>query len=173
MKNNIVHLTVFLGIVAAIAGGALSFANQMTAPVIQANNEAAEKASLLEMYPDADLSDFEVVTDDGIMADHPEVEGIYKYGDNVIFKMSVSGYDGGTVFLVSINPETDTIDNFVAISNGDTKGIGSKILDDDFRESLIGQSASGHLDTISGATYTSTPVITAINEAATYAAEVE
>lgn len=173
MKNNILHLTLFLGITAAVAGGALSFANQMTAPVIKANEEKAEKESLLKMYPDATVNDFEAITDDGIMADHPEVQGIYKYGDLVIFKMSVTGYDKGTVFLVSIDPATNVIDGFQAISNGDTKGIGSKIMDDEFKNSVIGQDASAHLDTISGATYTSTPVVQAINDAAGYAAEIQ
>lgn len=173
MKNNIVHLTLFLGITAAIAGGALSFANQLTAPVIKANETKAEKESLLKMYPDASVNDFEVIEDDGITADHPEVQGIYKYGSLVIFKMSVSGYDGGTVFLVAINPADNTVDGFQAISNGDTKGIGSKIMDDEFRNSVVGKDATGELDTISGATYTSTPVVQAIHAAADYAAQVE
>ena len=51
--NKIVHLGLFLAIVSAVAGGALAFANQMTAPVIAANNEKQEKESLLAMYPDA------------------------------------------------------------------------------------------------------------------------
>ena len=51
--NKIVHLGLFLAIVSAVAGGALAFANQMTAPVIAENNERQEKESLLAMYPDA------------------------------------------------------------------------------------------------------------------------
>ena len=51
--NKIVHLGLFLAIVSAIAGGALAFANQMTAPVIAENNERQEKESLVAMYPDA------------------------------------------------------------------------------------------------------------------------
>lgn len=173
MKNNILHLTLFLGIVSALAGGALAFANNMTAPVIAKNAENAEKASLLEMYPDASLDDFIPVEDDGIIADHPSVENIYKYNDLVIFKCSVPGYDKGTVFLVSIDPANDVIDNFKAISNGDTKGFGSKIMDEPFREGILGKQASGQLDTISGATLTSTPVVNAINECAGFAAQID
>lgn len=33
--NKIVHLGLFLAIVSAVAGGALAFANQMTAPLLQ------------------------------------------------------------------------------------------------------------------------------------------
>ena len=44
--NKILHLTLFLGIVSAIAGGALAFANQITSPIITANNEKQEKETL-------------------------------------------------------------------------------------------------------------------------------
>lgn len=174
MKNNILHLTLFLGIVSALAGGALAFANQLTAPVIAANAEKAEKESLLEMYPDADLSDFEAVGADDITVDHPFVESIYKYeGDKVIFKCAVSGFDGGTVFLVSINADSSEIDNFKVISNGDTAGIGSQIKDDAFKDSIVGKDANGQLDTISGATITSTPVVDAIHTCAELAAQID
>ena len=59
--NKIVHLGLFLAIVSAVAGGALAFANQMTAPVIAENNERQEKESLLAMYPDANSNDFKLV----------------------------------------------------------------------------------------------------------------
>lgn len=174
MKEKPWYLALFLAIVAALAGGALSLANSMTKPVIEANNEKKEKESLLAMYPDASLDEFEAVGPDSITADHPEIESVYKYGDSiVIFKCSVSGYDGGTVFLVAIDAANDTVDNFKAISNGDTKGIGSKIMDDAFAQSVIGKQASGELDTISGATYTSTPVVQAINDCAVAATEID
>lgn len=173
-KENPAYLALFLGIVAAIAGGALYAANSATAPVIAANAEKAEKASLLEMYPEAKIEDFQCVDASAITADHPDVVNVYKYGEDVvIFKCSVSGYDGGTVFLVGIDAANDTVDGFKAISNGDTKGIGSKIMDQAFADSVNGKQASGQLDTISGATYTSTPVVQAINECATIATQID
>lgn len=173
-KDSPLYLALFLAIVSALAGGALAFANNLTAPVIAANAEKAEKASLLEMYPDTDLSAFETIGAEAITADHPEIESVYKYGsDVVIFKCSVSGFEGGTVFLVAINANDGTIDNFKAISNGDTKGIGSKITDSSYAESLIGKDANGELDTISGATLTSTPVVDAIRVCAQAAAQID
>lgn len=173
-KSSPLYLAIFLAIVAAIAGGALYFANSMTAPVIAKNAENAEKASLLEMYPDASLDDFQAVDAEAITADHPEIESIYKYGDNVvIFKCSVSGFEGGTVFLVAIDAANDTVEAFKAISNGDTKGIGSKITESAFAESVTGKQASGTLDTISGATLTSTPVVEAINMCAGVATQID
>ena len=49
--KKIIHLTLFLAIVSAIAGGALAFANQITQPIITANAEAAEKESLIQLFP--------------------------------------------------------------------------------------------------------------------------
>ena len=48
--KKIIHLTLFLAIVSAIAGGALAFANQITQPIITANAEAAEKESLIQLF---------------------------------------------------------------------------------------------------------------------------
>ena len=63
--KKIIHLTLFLAIVSAIAGGALAFANQITQPIITANAEAAEKESLIELFPGSSESDFEQLEYDG------------------------------------------------------------------------------------------------------------
>ena len=149
--KKIIHLTLFLAIVSAIAGGALAFANQVTLPIITANKEATEKQSLLELYPGSSVEDFTAVD--------------YK-GEDLVFSMSVSGYSEGTTFLVSIDSDGKIV-NYKGMSNGDTKGLGSRVLDDEtFINGLIGHDASGKLDTISGATYSSQPVVDGIAEAA-------
>ena len=150
--NKIVHLGLFLAIVSAVAGGALAFANQMTAPVIAANNEKQEKESLLAMYPDANANDFKLVD---ATLDSKTVQKVYEYKNVYIFNMSVSGYKEGK-----------KIDKYNAISNGDTKGLGSQVTEAPFRKSLEGKDATGELDTISGATVSSGPVVSGIHEAA-------
>ena len=87
--------------------------------------------------------------------------------------MSVSGYKDGTTFLVAINKDDLTVSAFKAISNGDTKGIGSKITESAFADSVVGKDAAGQIDTISGATVTSTPVVEGIHQAADIAAGLE
>ena len=161
--NKILHLTLFLGGVSALAGGALAFANDMTAPVIAKNKEIAEKKVLQEMYPDADVKDFVEVD---AKTDSKNIIKVYEYEDCFIFNMKVSGYKEGTSFLVSINKDTNKVDSYKAISNGDTKGIGSKVTEPAFSEALTGKDAGGQLDTISGATVSSTPVVNGIHEAA-------
>ena len=162
--KKIIHLTLFLAIVSAIAGGALAYANQLTAPIIAANEEATEKASLLELYPGSSVEDFTEVKYDG---DSKTIQKIYRYKEQAyVFSMSVSGYSEGTTYLVSINSE-GLVEAYKGMSNGDTSGLGSRVLDDKgFIEGLIGHDASSQLDTISGATRSSQPVVNGINEAA-------
>lgn len=166
--KKIIHLTLFLAIVSAIAGGALAFANQITQPIITANAEAAEKESLIELFPGSSESDFEQIEYDG---DSKTIQKIYQYKDEaLVFSMSVSGYSEGTTFLVAID-EQGMVVNYKGMTNGDTSGLGTRVLDDeDFINGLIGHDASGELDTISGATISSQAVVDGINEAAQVAA---
>ena len=166
--KKIIHLTLFLAIVSAIAGGALAFANQITQPIITANAEAAEKESLIELFPGSSESDFEQIEYDG---DSKTIQKIYQYKDEaLVFSMSVSGYSEGTTFLVAID-EQGMVVNYKGMTNGDTSGLGTRVLDDeDFINGLIGHDASGELDTISGATISSRAVVAGINEAAQVAA---
>lgn len=164
--KKILHLTLFLAIVSALAGSALAYANQLTAPVIKANNEKIEKETLRLMYPDASDSDFKTVDISDV--ESRTIQKVYQYNELLIFNMKVNGYKDGTTFLVSINTEDHSIDNFYGISNGDTKGLGSQVLEDPFKESLLGKNASEQLDTISGATVSSTPVVDGIHEAESF-----
>ena len=165
--KKIIHLTLFLAIVSAIAGAALAFANQMTAPIIAAN----EEASLLELYPGSTVDDFTEVSYEG---DSSTIQKIYRYKEEAyVFSMSVSGYSEGTTFLVSITND-GTVDAYKGMTNGDTKGLGSRVLDDEtFINGLVGHDAAGQLDTISGATRSSQPVVDGINEAAAVVEQLE
>ncbi|MGX8834043.1 FMN-binding protein [Amedibacillus sp. YH-ame6] len=165
--KKIIHLTVFLALIAALAGAALGFANNMTAPVIAANELAAEKDTLKVIYPDGT---FELVEKDVSKT----IEKIFKVeGKGYIFKMKVSGYKDGTSFLVALKSD-GSVDDYVAISNGDTKGLGTKVTEEPFRTSLKDKNAmNGDIlnDVITGATVSSKPVLEGIVEAAKYQAE--
>lgn len=167
--KKILHLTVFLALVAAIAGGALGYANSLTAPIIEENELKAEKETLIKLYPD--------VSEDAFGIEETNVSSTIEKiflvkGKGYVFKMKVAGYKDGTSFLVALN-EDGTVYDYLAISNGDTQGIGSKVLDESFRNTLKGKDASTDdilNDTISGATVSSQPVLAGIREAATYQA---
>lgn len=168
--KNILHLTLFLAIVSAIAGGFLGFANSITAPIIAENALKAERSVLKEIYPD--------VSDDAFTIEKENVsdtiEKIFAVeGKGYVFKLNVTGYKDGTTFLVAFDDQGTIID-YMAISNGDTSGIGTKVCDDAFRQTLIGKDGTSDEilnDTITGATVSSTPVVSGILEAATYQME--
>lgn len=163
--KKVLHLTFFLALVAAIAGGALAFANSLTAPIVAANALAAEKENLKLIFPDAADSDFEEVN----VKDSETIEKIFKVaGQGTVFKLQVKGYKEGTSFMVALDDDGTIID-YVVISNGDTQGIGTKVAEESFRTSLIDKNAeTDTLDTIAGATVSSQPVIEGIAEAGAY-----
>lgn len=164
--KKIIHLTLFLALIAAIAGGALGLANGITKPIIEKNELAAEADTLKVIYPDVD--DFKLVE---VKGSSKTIEKIFNAeGKGYIFKMKVTGYKDGTSFLVAFDAKGNIAD-YVTISNGDTQGIGSKVLEEPFRDSLKGKAATGKLDTITGATVTTKPIIDGIQEAAKYLAD--
>ena len=59
----------------------------------------------------------------------------------MFLKMKVTGYKEGTTFLVALDDKGTVID-YVGISNGDTQGLGTQVLDAPFRESLKGKDAT-------------------------------
>ena len=165
--KKILHLTLFLALISGIAGIALGFANDMTAPVIEANNLKAEKANLKVLFPDVTDDAFSIVNEN--VSD--TIQKVFEVeGHGYIFKMQVKGYKEGTTFLVALNND-GTVYDYVAISNGDTQGLGTKVTEDAYREKLKGKNAAnGDIlsDTISGATVSSKPVVEGIAEAAKY-----
>ena len=73
--------------------------------------------------------------------------------------------------MVALDDDAKILD-YVVISNGDTQGIGSKVAEDSFKKTLLDKNAeSDTLDTISGATVSSKPVVEGIQEAGKYLLE--
>ena len=70
--------------------------------------------------------------------------------------------------MVALDDEANIMD-FVVISNGDTQGIGTKVTEESFANALKSKnSVEDTLDTISGATVSSRPIVDGIKEAGDY-----
>ena len=134
------------------------------------NELKAERDTLKVIYDDVPDSAF-VVEKENVSK---TIQKVFKVeGKGYIFKMKVTGYKDGTSFLVALDKDGKVVD-YVAISNGDTQGLGSKVTEKPFREKLQGADALGSEideDTITGATVSSKPVIEGIKEAAKYQAD--
>lgn len=162
--KKILHLTLFLAIISALAGGLLSAVNSLTYPIIQANQLAGVMSTLEQFFPNAEFNEVE------IQGEVTTIQNIYEAdGEGVVYKVGVDGFDGtdSIVFMIAI----DNDNNFAGYSVQectDTEGIGSRVKTEEFYGPFIGSSIDTQIDTLSGATVSSTAVIGGIQEVVAY-----
>lgn len=160
--KKILHLTLFLAIIAAVAGGALAAVNGLTAPVIAENAIKEVKATLETFFPNGKFKEVEVKGDCEFITNVYEAEG-----DGVIYKLTVKGFSDPITFLVAIDVDGNFAGYKVTEIN-DTNGFGTRVGDAEFYDPFIGQSIDTEVDTLSGATISSTAVVNGIHEAVEY-----
>lgn len=163
--KKIITLTLFLAIVAGLSGAALSFVYQMTDPVIQEAKIASEKENLVKIYSSAEFKAIE----DTDTSKYPSIQGIYEAeGSGYIYKCSVTGYGGAStpiVYLIALDNDGTYKGYEVIDCSGETNGFGSKVGEDTFKNGIVGKNIGDSIDTISGATISSSAVVTGIEEA--------
>lgn len=165
--NKIFKPIVVLVIICIVVTGALAATNGVTAPIITAATEEAERASRSELLPEAE--DFDEVT--GVEV--ANVSAIYKSTNDVgvVITSSAKGYGGDVVVMTAFNPD-GTIKQIKVTEQAETKGIGSKVVDTpSYWENYQGLDASQPLvlnedvDAVTSATISSTALINAVNSA--------
>ncbi|MEE0966389.1 MAG: FMN-binding protein [Bacilli bacterium] len=163
--KKIITLALFLAVVAGISGGALSFVNDITAPIISEAAIAAEKENLVKIYPSAEFKALEP-TD---LSDYSSLNGVYEaVGTGYVYKCSVVGYGGAStpiVYLVALDNDGTYKGYEVIDCSGETSGFGSKVAEADFTNSIVGKNIGDSIDTIAGATISSSAVVNGISEA--------
>ncbi|MDE6952996.1 MAG: FMN-binding protein [Erysipelotrichales bacterium] len=161
----ILKLTLFLAIVAGLSGAALSFVFDMTDPIIQEQKIASERENLVKIYASAEF----VAVEDTDTSKYPSIQGIYEAkGLGYVYKCSVKGYGGPVVYLVALDND-GTYKGFEVIDcSNETKGFGSKVAEQPFKDSVVGKNIGDPVDTITGATVTSGPVVAGIEEASAH-----
>jgi Na+-translocating ferredoxin:NAD+ oxidoreductase subunit G len=161
MNKKVIHLTLFLAIIASISGGLLSFVNSFTAPIINENAIAAEKATLKLLFPSTEefvpVTNFEDET--GAILSIFEAKGA-----GFAYKVSRMGYANPIVLMVGISNDGKII-GLQVLELADTPGYGMKVGEAPFINSVVGKSTTDGLDLISGSTVSSTAAVTAINAA--------
>ena len=157
--QKIVKLVVFLALISGLSGMCLSLVNDVTKPIIDEQKLAAVKVSLNELYSG---SEFEEIS--GAVAD-TAIQNIYKVdgGEGYVYKVGVTGYGGEVTYLVGINKDA-SYQGFIALTyDGETSGFGTRIADEEFGSQFTGSIDDG-VDTLSGATITSTAVVKGVNQ---------
>ena len=177
MKENL-RLGLILLMITAIAGVALGFANAITKDAIAMNSKiSVEELSVL--LPGAESVEVYETFEEGNIVEVMEAsDGKETVG--YIVKVASPGFHGNIEMLVGINSEgVET--GIKILSHGETPGVGAKIENADFQERFKNRpideefklvktesSSDYEIQGITGATISSTAVITGVNTAVEY-----
>lgn len=187
-KKSIVYPVVFMFALALLLTLALAFLNEVTAPVVEFNQDIELKKKILNVFDilpsDADAAAIDKVFKDNVVSEDYEGKNlyIYKSGEEALAYAvpingpglwgSISGYIGVT------NDLTKTT-GLEFIKQDETPGLGGRITEDAYKNQFRGLDISnytdknivinrpasgGNIDAISGATQTSTFIVSMINE---------
>lgn len=186
--NKIIRNTVILTLITLIAGLGLGFVYEITKdPIAQAQDDAKKKA-WQEVFPEADMNDFEALDVDQAVADdavkavgaNATVDEVCKAGEDgyVITTTSKEGYGGNIQITVGITAD-GTVNGISILSISETAGLGMKATEPAFYGQYEGKQTEKFavskdggegepIDAISGATITSRAVTAAVNVALAY-----
>ena len=156
--QKIIKLALFLAVISALSGMSLSFVNDMTSPIIMEQGLAAEKSYLEGMYP-GETFDVKDIKGEKVVKEYTTSKGGKAY------KIEGNGYGGKIVAIIGFDGEGKIIGYDVIDCSTETKGFGSKVGEEPFISDVKSLSAGDTLDTISGATISSTVISQGFTEA--------
>lgn len=165
MKNKTsLKSIVVLVVICLLIAVAMAAVNAVTAPKIEEANERAEQEALAAVLPDN--GGFERIE----LEELPEsVSAVYRDadGEGYVVMLSIKGYDSSKPMSAAVGfTNGGEITELKMISaQGETSGIGSKVTLSDFTDRFRGLSSeSPKADAISGATISSSAVISAVED---------
>lgn len=167
--NDIVKPIVVLVVICLVASAALAGVNQVTAPIIAEQQEAAANAAYLAVLPEAD--GFEEVTDFATT----NVQSVLKATNDAgwVIKASAKGFGGDVPVVVGFDAG-GAIVGIQFMENSETAGYGQKLVDGSedgiaFTQQFIGMTeppvVGTNIDGISGATISSKAAASAVTTA--------
>ena len=164
--KKIIKLAVFLAFVSGVSALCLSFVNDITKPLIDERATAKAEEYLRTIFSDSDT--FEVVDE---LGNGSTIDSVYvaKSGstiDGYAYWSVVRGYSGtDLVFMIGISTDGKFVGYEVIDASGETPGIGTRVLEDEFRANFDNVSIDNGIDTISGVTISSLAIINGVAEA--------
>ena len=168
----ILRLTVTLLLITGIVAAALAGVNAITKDAIAANQEKKTQDALAVVLPGVQgLQKVELAGDAGIVSE------VYASGESYAVKVLPSGFDGAITMMVGVSEGKVT--GISVISHTETPGLGAVAAAQDakgeaFRGQFVGQEGTlavgDQIDAMSGATITSNAVVTGVNAALNYVA---
>ncbi|MBR7081304.1 MAG: FMN-binding protein [Oscillospiraceae bacterium] len=153
-------LIVLIGI-CLVVSVLLGFTHSITAPIIESSGDAQADQTRAEVLEGA--TSFTKIKCDtealGIDSAYKEKSGL-----GYVITASNKGYGGSVVVMVGIDPNGTVVGLSVDVST-ETTGIGSKAGEAEYTDKYIGASGTADVDTISGATKSSSAVKAGVNAA--------
>jgi len=155
---------ILLTVVVAISVNLLAFADRLTRPQIEAQQQLKIQNLLTGMFPEISQYDFE-----------NDIYIVYSDGTKIGYAFIAigKGYGGDIDILVGLENKT-TIKGISIVSHSETPGLGSRITESFFTDQFVGlniESAAlkedgGEVDAITSSTISSEAVINAVRETA-------
>lgn len=155
--------TLVLTVICLVITALLALTNEITQPIIEANNLRIAEASRAEVLAEADGFH-------ALEGNFPEnTVDVYEADNGAGYAITVTskGYDS-TPLKVMIGIQADgTIEKVKVLSSNETPGLGSKVTEDSFTGQFTGMTSDGvdGMQMISGATYSSKAMRTAVEQA--------
>ena len=153
------YLACFLAIVSALAGGLLAVVNQVTAEKIAANSMGEVMKSLEAIFPGTNYNEVEYTDETGLVTKAFEAEG-----QGYLFQVETNGFKDVIKFVVAMDNDSNIV-GYDVIAISETSGIGSRVSEDEFKNTVIGKTTGDKIDTLSGATISSTAVVKGLDAA--------
>ena len=170
LAQYVLRLTLTLFLIAGVVAAALAGVNAITKDAIAANQEEKTLQALQNVLPGvADLEKIPLTGDAGIVSE------VYASGSSYAVIVTPGGFGGELTMMVGI--VDGTVSGISVISHSETPGLGavaaaSSAKGEAFRGQFVGQSGElvigDQVDAMSGATITSTAVVTGVNAALRY-----
>lgn len=145
---------VVLTVICIVVAGLLAFTNSLTKPVIE--RAAIEAANQIRRQVLPNGTDFEKIeyTAEGVIAVYKD-----KGGAGYVIEAKAKGNNDFVVGMVGINAD-GTVAAVAISSHSEDNGIGTKAFEQSYLDKFAGLSGStAGMDTVSGATHSSTAVI--------------
>ena len=162
----------FLGLIGTICSIILAATFYVTDPIIRANQEAAVREAISRSFPNMDRFETIISLENGDVIEQNYVEAVQRIyqGSEVLgyfYTVQPVGFGGGILFATSVDLDGN-FSSFYVISHGETPGfVGAWIDSADFENQVIAQNPSVMIDTVSGATVSSSAIgrgLLAIND---------
>ena len=148
--RDIIKLSIFLLLVAGVAGAGLSFVNDLAGPLIEKQILQEKIDSFKEVYPQADKVENESASH--LKESHDpalkEVNIAYRAGApaGVIYGVETKGYSGPISILAGFDIATARITAIKVLSQRETPGLGAKARESFFQDRFKGKNSTVPLE---------------------------